>query len=107
MTITQLFYTKIIPTHVTMKAAPQAIAHCANTTNTAHFQPSSRFTEAIAATQGVYRRQNARRLAAASGVIAASRISVLPKSTFSVATTLSFAIKPVISAVETLQSQAV
>ena len=90
--------------HLTANAATQAIAHCANTTNTAHFQPSSRFTDAMAATHGVYKRQKARRLAAASGVIAASKISVLPKSTFNVATTLSLAIKPVISAVDTLQS---
>ena len=58
----------------------------------------------MAATQGVYNRQNTSRLAAASGVIAAKRFAVSPNRTEIVDTTLSFAMKPVISAVEILQS---
>ena len=59
--------------------------------------------DAIAATHGVYNRQKTKRLAAATGVIAPVSSAVLPKSTESVDTTLSFAINPVISAVEIFQ----
>ena len=41
------------PMIFTKNAATQATAHCIITTSAAHFPPSSRFTEAIAATQGV------------------------------------------------------
>ena len=41
------------PTTCTINAATHAIAHCQTTTPTAHLPPSSLFTEAIAATQGV------------------------------------------------------
>ena len=60
--------------------------------------------EAIAATQGVYSRQKARRLAAESDVILPSKAAVFPNRIESVDTTLSFAINPVIRAVEILQS---
>ena len=50
------------------------------------------------------RRQNASRLAAAKGVIQPSKVAVLPNKTESVDTTLSFAINPVINAVEIRQS---
>ena len=60
--------------------------------------------DAIAATHGVYKRQNTRRLAADTGVIQPSNAAVCPNNTDSVDTTLSFAINPVISAVDILQS---
>ena len=43
----------ILPTRYTIRAQTHAIAHCPSTTKPAHFPPSSLFTEAIAATQGV------------------------------------------------------
>lgn len=92
------------PTRRITSAAIQAMAHCPTTTPTAHLPPSSRLTEAMAATQGVYSRQKTKRLPAASGVRAAIRLPAVPKSTFRVETTLSFAIKPVIRAVEIRQS---
>ena len=79
----------------TKNAATQATAHCIITTSAAHFPPSSRFTEAIAATHGVYRRQKVRRQTAARGVSTSVRAAVLPNKMDSVETTLSFAIKPV------------
>ena len=88
----------------TKNAATQATAHCIITTSAAHFPPSSRFTEAIAATHGVYRRQKVRRQTAARGVSTSVRAAVLPNKMDSVETTLSFAIKPVTRAVENLQS---
>ena len=60
--------------------------------------------DAIAATQGVYSRQNTSREAAPSGERTEERASADGSSTESVATTLSFAIKPVIRAVDTRQS---
>ena len=39
------------------QAAHHAITHCQRTMPAAHFAPSSRFTDATAATQGVYNRQ--------------------------------------------------
>ena len=60
---------------------------------------------AMAATQGVYKRQNTRMVRAARGVKAVSRAAVLPKRTERVETTLSLAIKPAISAVVMRQSQ--
>ena len=70
----------------------------------AHLPPSSRLTDAMAATHGVYSRQNTSKPSAASGVMAATRLAVLPNSTDNVDTTLSFAITPVTSAVEMRQS---
>ena len=58
----------------------------------------------MAAMQGVYSRQNTSRPSAASGVMAATSVAVLPNSTDSVDTTLSFAMTPVTSAVEMRQS---
>ena len=40
--------------------------------------PSSRLTDAMAATHGVYSRQNTSKPSAASGVMAATRLAVLP-----------------------------
>ena len=65
---------------------------------------SSRFTDAMAATHGVYSRQNTSRLAAESGVSSVASAVEEPNSTVKVDTTLSFAIKPVMSAVEMRQS---
>lgn len=91
-----------IPARRNAKAQTHAIAHCPTAMTTADFPPSSLFTEAIAATHGVYSRQKTSRLPAVSGVIAARRFAVFPNSTDSVDTTLSLAINPVISAVEKL-----
>ena len=44
------------PIRRTSRAAIHAITHCHATMPTAHFVLSSRFTEAMAATHGVYRR---------------------------------------------------
>ena len=60
--------------------------------------------EAIAATHGVYSRQNTSRLTAARGVRQARMSEVEPNSTVKVETTLSFAMKPEMSAVEMRQS---
>ena len=98
-----LFYITNVPIRCTINAAIHATAHCPITTYTAHFAPSSLLIDAIAATHGVYKRQNTRRLAAATGVIAPVNSAVLPKSTESVETTLSFAMNPVISAVDIFQ----
>ncbi len=86
----------------TPKDTTQAAKHCISTITNAD-QPLfiSRFTAAIAATQGVYSNVNARKLAADRGV--KSPPSTVPKSatlepvsTASVDTTASFAEKPVI-----------
>ena len=92
------------PTPRTANAAAQATASCPNTMPSAHLPPSSRLTDAMAATHGVYSRQNTSKPSAASGVMAATRLAVLPNSTDNVDTTLSFAITPVTSAVEMRQS---
>ena len=84
-----------MPIILTMKAASHATVHCPATTPIAHFPPSSRFTDATAATQGVYKRQNTRSDNAVSGLIAPTRAPVEPNSTERVDTTLSFAINPV------------
>ena len=70
----------------------------------AHFPPSSLLTEAIAATQGVYRRQNIKRAAAPGRVRALCREAVLPNSTVREETTLSLAMNPEIREVTILQS---
>ena len=82
----------------------QAVKHWNRTMKRAHLLPNSRFTEAIAATHGVYKRQNARRQIPANGDRVLTRASGVPKSMVMVDTTLSFAIKPVMSAVEIRQS---
>lgn len=46
-------YETAIPTSITKNAAIQATTHCPMTTPSAHLPPSSRFTQAIAATHGV------------------------------------------------------
>lgn len=96
-------YITNVPIRCTINAAIHATTHCPSTTYAAHFAPSSLLIDAIAATHGVYNRQKTKRLAAATGVIAPVSSAVLPKSTESVDTTLSFAINPVISAVEIFQ----
>ncbi len=97
-------YITNVPIRCTINAAIHATIHCPSTTYAAHFAPSSLLIDAIAATHGVYNRQKTKRLAAATGVIAPVSSAVLPKSTESVDTTLSFAINPVISAVQTSSS---
>ena len=67
--------------------------------------PNSRLTAAIAATQGVYNNENTKNTKAVSGVnIPFNACVVPPKSTVNVLTTLSFAVNPVIRAVEIRQS---
>mgnify|MGYP007102192228 FL=1 len=97
-------YITNVPIRCTINAAIHATIHCPSTTYAAHFAPSSLLIDAIAATHGVYNRQKTKRLAAATGVIAPVSSAVLPKSTESVDTTLSFAINPEIRAVEMRQS---
>ena len=80
------------------------MTHCISIMTPAHFAPSSRFMDAIAATQGVYNRQNTNNAAAEAGVRISNKPSVDLNKTDNVDTTLSFAINPVINAVEILQS---
>ena len=83
----------------------QARMHWKITRPTAHLEPSSLFTEAMAAMQGVYSRQNVRS-AAAEGTVSASSTEVsVPKRTIMDETTFSFARKPDIRAVTILQSE--
>ena len=101
------FSTSHIPVHaapLTASAHAHAITHCRTIMASAHRPPSSRLTAAIAATHGVYRRQNTRSDAADAGDSASVSSSPGPNSTVKVDTTLSFAMKPVISAVEIRQS---
>ena len=95
---------KIIPTQRTRSAIIHAIAHCINTVTAAERTlPSSRFTVAIAATHGVYSRGNTRKTSAVNGVNSMFSAPVSPPSrTVRVETTLSFAVRPVIRAVEAL-----
>ena len=63
----------------------------------------------MAATQGVYRRVNTRKLMAVTGVKTEARAAPscsmeVPRRTLIVLTTVSFAVNPVINAVDTLQS---
>ena len=60
--------------------------------------------EAMAATQGVYSRLNTRREAAVRELIAAATPPLAPNNTTSTETTLYFAMKPLISAVQIRQS---
>ena len=92
------------PIPCTRNAAAHAITHCPTTTTAVHFPPSSRLIDATAATHGVYKRQNTNNEAAVNGVSMLNNIVFDGMSTDNVDTTLSFAINPVISAVEILQS---
>ena len=74
------------------------------TTPNAQRPLSSRLMVAIAATQGVYNKQKTSKVNAVRGVSQDVIAAVDPKSTLSVLTTLSFAIKPLISAVVIFQS---
>ena len=88
--------------HLTANAATQAIIHCQITMPTAHFRPSSRRMEAIAAIHGVYNRLNTRSEAAATGANAS--FTAPPNKISRVEITLSFAITPLINEVQILQS---
>ena len=88
----------------TAKAAIQAIVQCPKTTATAHFPPNSFLMDDTAATHGVYKRQNTSNDAASTLPIAFISDDVEPYRTDNVETTLSFAMKPVINAVDTFQS---
>lgn len=92
------------PAACTTIAHSHAMAHCIKTMPEAHFTPSSRLIDAIAAIHGVYNRQKTSSEAAAIGSIAAISASVEPNNTERVDTTLSLAINPEIRAVEILQS---
>ena len=61
--IDYLIYTRPIkiPIVCTIKAQIQAIAHCHITTQMAHLFPISLLIDAMAATQGVYKRENTSR----------------------------------------------
>ena len=70
-----------------------------------HLLPSSCLTAAMAATHGVYNNEKTKKTNAVNELNKFPIVSVEPpKSTVRVLTTLSFAVKPVIKAVETLQS---
>ena len=92
------------PTPRTTSAAVHATTSCPNAMPRAQRLPNSRLTDAMAAMQGVYSRQNTKSPSAASGVMAATSVAVEPNSTDNVETTLSLAMTPVTSAVETRQS---
>ena len=77
------------------------MAHCQSTTPSAHFRPSSRRMAATAATQGVYSRLKASMEAAVREPRAASPP---PKRVSIMETTLSLAMKPLISEVTIRQS---
>ena len=94
----------IPPIKFTTTAAIHAILHCSNITSNAHFPPSSRFIDAIAATHGVYKRQNTRSAIAFTGDMIPSKNDVFGISTESVDTTLSLAINPQMRAVHIRQS---
>ena len=87
-----------------IKETSQAIEHCNNTTNIAYAVPSSFFTVATAATHGVYNNENTKNTNAVSLVNNIGNWLTSPISTVKVLTTLSFAINPVINAVDILQS---
>ena len=91
-----------VKTAFTISAATQAVAHCQITIPAAYFVPSSRRTEAMAATQGVYSRENTSMEAAAAGTRNAE--TLLPNRISMVDTTLSLAMKPEIRDVAMRQS---
>ncbi len=71
----------------------------------AFLEPSSLFMQAIAATQRVYNNVNIKKTNAVKGVNKVDKVEVFPpNNTVNVLTTLSFAINPVIKAVDILQS---
>lgn len=78
------------------------MTHCHITTASAQEDPISRLIDAIAATQGVYSKENTSSEAAEADVSAVE--TLLPNSIPRVATTLSFAMKPEIREVTILQS---
>ena len=80
--------------NLTINAAIHAIIHCHNARPTAHLVPSSRLTDAMAATHGEYSKLNTNKELAANGVIAAVIFPL--NKTPNVETTLSFAINPLI-----------
>ena len=88
------------------KETIHAIPHCiAAIPRAVFFDPSSLLIHAIAATQGVYNNVNIKNTKAVKGVNNVDKADVLPPNkTVNVLTTLSFAVKPVINAVEILQS---
>ena len=65
-----LYIPTAIQINLAINAAIQATAHCQKTTPTAHFAPNSRLMEAMAATQGVYKRENTSIVAAETVEIA-------------------------------------
>ena len=78
------------------------MTHCHSTMAKAHFLPNSLFTDAIAATQGVYNKENTKSVSAPPtertvSIPSVNRISIVD-------TTLSFAINPLISEVTIRQS---
>ena len=94
-----------------MRAA-HAPRHCKTTTKAAFNPlPISRFTALIAAAQGVYNKVNTknphnRHAGKQYSLNTALRFDVaVPVRTLNVLTTASFAVNPVMSAVETLQSE--
>ena len=105
------FYINKQPIWYTRHAHTHATVHCMTTTPKALVRECSSFLiVAIAATHGVYSRVKIRKLTAARGV--KSPVSTLPSSavpapvsTLRVLTTASFAVKPLISAVLTRQSE--
>ena len=108
-TISAIFISHLLlynPTAIQMKCAINAMihatTHCQKTTPTAHLDPSSRLIDAIAATQGVYNKENTNIVAADTVEIA---VSTPPPNRISIVdTTLSFAINPLISEVTIRQS---
>ena len=82
------------PIVCTIKAQIQAMTHWKMTIFTAHGPPSSLLIEAIAATQGVYNKQNIKSDNAPRGVSIVIKDSVPLNNTESVETTLSLAINP-------------
>ena len=80
------------------------MTHWNTTIFIAHGPPNSLLIEAIAATQGVYNKQNIKSDNAPRGVRIVIKDSVPLNNTESVETTLSFAINPAMSDVEILQS---
>ena len=83
-------------------AAIHATTHCHMTTPNAHNPPISRRIDATAATHGAYNRLNTNSEAAETDEITALTLS--PKRTLRVETTLSFARNPLIKDVQILQS---
>lgn len=92
------------PIVCTIKAQIQAIPHWNTTIFIAQAAPNSLLIEAIAATQGVYNKQNIKSDNAPRGVSIVIKDSVPLNNTESVETTLSLAINPAMSDVEILQS---